>query len=272
MRSPERYSTGHSSSTTRAGSSELARIDALVLVGVDRRGKRHRALRRFAKRRPMLAASKRTVVCWCMGLTQHHNGVENIQEMVNLLLLARKHGPLGAGALCMRGHSNVQGDRTMGIWEKMDDAFLDRLRDSFTSSRLASTGSTPSAPSTRWPMAAWSVHLARRQFPFRNAGHRSRRARTEQRAAQRAHRHEAQSLPFLHRRYVAAPPLPQPHRARHAGIGAADHLGREYREQGLVARAGTWLQRRPTCAVRWQSSAAWRRRPSAAAPPSTGMR
>jgi len=79
----------------------------------------------------MLAASERTVVCWCMGLTQHHNGVENIQEMVNLLLLRGNMGRKGAGALCIRGHSNVQGDRTMGIWEKMDDAFLDRLRDEF---------------------------------------------------------------------------------------------------------------------------------------------
>ena len=79
----------------------------------------------------MLAKSERTVVCWCMGLTQHHNGVENIQEMVNLLLLRGNMGRSGAGALCIRGHSNVQGDRTMGIWEKMDDAFLDRMRDEF---------------------------------------------------------------------------------------------------------------------------------------------
>lgn len=79
----------------------------------------------------LLAESKRTIVCWCMGLTQHHNGVENIQEMINLLLLRGNMGRPGAGALCIRGHSNVQGDRTMGIWEKMDDAFLDRLRDEF---------------------------------------------------------------------------------------------------------------------------------------------
>ena len=79
----------------------------------------------------MLAVAKRTIMCWCMGLTQHHNGVENIQEMVNLLLLRGNMGRHGAGALCIRGHSNVQGDRTMGIWEKMDDAFLDRLRDEF---------------------------------------------------------------------------------------------------------------------------------------------
>jgi len=89
------------------------------------------ALPEIRRAASMLAASERTVVCWCMGLTQHHNGVENIQEMVNLLLLRGNMGRKGAGALCIRGHSNVQGDRTMGIWEKMDDGFLDRLRDEF---------------------------------------------------------------------------------------------------------------------------------------------
>jgi len=88
-------------------------------------------LEEIRKAAAMFATSKRTVICWCMGLTQHHNGVENIQEMVNLLLLRGNIGRRGAGLLCVRGHSNVQGDRTMGIWEQMDDGFLDRLRDEF---------------------------------------------------------------------------------------------------------------------------------------------
>ena len=71
--------------------------------------------------------SERTIACWAMGLTQHKNGVANIQEVVNFLLLRGNIGRPGAGACPVRGHSNVQGDRTMGIWEKMDDAFLDRL-------------------------------------------------------------------------------------------------------------------------------------------------
>jgi molybdopterin-dependent oxidoreductase alpha subunit len=76
-------------------------------------------------------ASKRTIVCWAMGLTQHKNAVSNIQEIVNFLLLQGNIGRPGAGACPVRGHSNVQGDRTMGIWEKMPDAFLDRLGEEF---------------------------------------------------------------------------------------------------------------------------------------------
>ncbi|MGA7120004.1 MAG: FdhF/YdeP family oxidoreductase [Polyangiaceae bacterium] len=75
--------------------------------------------------------ARRTIVCWAMGLTQHKNGVANIQEIVNFLLLRGNIGRPGAGACPVRGHSNVQGDRTMGIWEKMPEAFLDRLGAEF---------------------------------------------------------------------------------------------------------------------------------------------
>lgn len=75
--------------------------------------------------------SERTVVCWAMGLTQHKNGVANIQELVNLVLLRGNIGRPGAGLCCVRGHSNVQGDRTMGIWERMSDEFLDKLGAEF---------------------------------------------------------------------------------------------------------------------------------------------
>ncbi|MBV9948093.1 MAG: FdhF/YdeP family oxidoreductase [Myxococcales bacterium] len=71
--------------------------------------------------------SKATIVCWAMGLTQHVNAVDNIQAIVDFLLLRGMIGKPGAGACPVRGHSNVQGDRTMGIWEKMPDAWLDRL-------------------------------------------------------------------------------------------------------------------------------------------------
>lgn len=71
--------------------------------------------------------SERTIVCWAMGITQHQNGVANVREIVNLLLLRGNVGRPGAGACPVRGHSNVQGDRTMGIWEKMPAAFLDAL-------------------------------------------------------------------------------------------------------------------------------------------------
>ncbi|MCW2495175.1 molybdopterin dinucleotide binding domain-containing protein, partial [Jatrophihabitans sp.] len=75
--------------------------------------------------------AKRVIVCWAMGLTQHRNAVATIREIVNFLLLRGNIGRPGAGACPVRGHSNVQGDRTMGIWEQMPDTFLDRLHDEF---------------------------------------------------------------------------------------------------------------------------------------------
>ncbi|SIN70999.1 oxidoreductase alpha (molybdopterin) subunit [Singulisphaera sp. GP187] len=76
-------------------------------------------------------AADRVIVCWAMGLTQHKNGVANIQEVVNLLLLRGNLGRPGAGACPVRGHSNVQGDRTMGIYERPSADFLDRLGRTF---------------------------------------------------------------------------------------------------------------------------------------------
>ncbi|WP_204809055.1 FdhF/YdeP family oxidoreductase [Mycobacterium riyadhense] len=79
----------------------------------------------------MLVASQRTVVCWAMGLTQHAHAVATIGEITNLLLLRGMIGKPGAGVCPVRGHSNVQGDRTMGIWEKMPEAFLASLDREF---------------------------------------------------------------------------------------------------------------------------------------------
>jgi molybdopterin-dependent oxidoreductase alpha subunit len=76
--------------------------------------------------------SERTIFCWAMGLTQHKNAVANIQEIVNLMLLRGQIGKRGAGLCPVRGHSNVQGDRTMGIWERPTDDFLDKLGMEFS--------------------------------------------------------------------------------------------------------------------------------------------
>ena len=76
-------------------------------------------------------AADKVIVCWAMGLTQHRNAVATIKEIVNFLLLRGNIGRPGAGPCPVRGHSNVQGDRTMGIWEKMPDAFLNKLSDEF---------------------------------------------------------------------------------------------------------------------------------------------
>ncbi|MEU9181175.1 FdhF/YdeP family oxidoreductase [Streptomyces sp. NPDC048550] len=79
----------------------------------------------------MILASKRTIVCWAMGLTQHKHSVATIREVVNLLLLRGNIGRPGAGVCPVRGHSNVQGDRTMGIFERPAPAFLDSLDREF---------------------------------------------------------------------------------------------------------------------------------------------
>ncbi|GAA4829022.1 FdhF/YdeP family oxidoreductase [Algivirga pacifica] len=79
----------------------------------------------------LLANHNKIIACWAMGLTQHVNAVDNIQEVVNLLLLKGSIGKEGAGTCPVRGHSNVQGDRTMGIHERPSKALLDKLASSF---------------------------------------------------------------------------------------------------------------------------------------------
>lgn len=75
--------------------------------------------------------AERVIITWAMGLTQHKKAVPTIKEIINLLLLRGNIGKPGAGPSPIRGHSNVQGDRTMGIWEKMPSGFLDAIRDEF---------------------------------------------------------------------------------------------------------------------------------------------
>jgi molybdopterin-dependent oxidoreductase alpha subunit len=79
----------------------------------------------------MVMGTDRLIVAWAMGLTQHKNAVSSIQECMNLLLLKGAIGRKGAGALPVRGHSNVQGDRTMGVWERVTPQFLDALGKEF---------------------------------------------------------------------------------------------------------------------------------------------
>ncbi|WP_070137209.1 FdhF/YdeP family oxidoreductase [Crocinitomix algicola] len=79
----------------------------------------------------LFIAKKKIVICWAMGLTQHENGVNNIREVVNILLLKGSIGIEGGGTCPVRGHSNVQGDRTMNIWEKPKSEFIDRLDERF---------------------------------------------------------------------------------------------------------------------------------------------
>ncbi len=104
----------------------LQRLDFEGLVrqsGVDRA--------RIEETVEVLKHKKKIIACWAMGLTQHKNAVATIQEIVNLLLLKGSIGKPGAGTCPVRGHSNVQGDRTMGIYEKPAPALLGALEKNF---------------------------------------------------------------------------------------------------------------------------------------------
>lgn len=90
------------------------------------------SIEEIKKAADLLKKHHKIIACWAMGLTQHKNAVGNIQEIVNLLLLKGSIGKEGAGTCPVRGHSNVQGDRTMGIIEKPKPEFLDRLGKAFS--------------------------------------------------------------------------------------------------------------------------------------------
>ena len=79
----------------------------------------------------LVRSSPRIIVCWAMGITQHRDAVATIRDMVNFVLVTGNIGRPGAGLSPIRGHSNVQGDRTMGVWDKPTDAFLDAVQERF---------------------------------------------------------------------------------------------------------------------------------------------
>jgi molybdopterin-dependent oxidoreductase alpha subunit len=76
----------------------------------------------------LIKNKSKIIVCWAMGITQHKNAVFTINELVNLLLVKGSIGKPGAGTCPTRGHSNVQGDRTVGIFDKPHEALLDQIK------------------------------------------------------------------------------------------------------------------------------------------------
>ena len=88
-------------------------------------------MEQIAQAAEIAMAARSIIVCWCMGLTQHKNSVATIQDIINFLLLRGNIGRPGAGPCPVRGHSNVQGDRTVGIWDKPKPEFLDKLAAEF---------------------------------------------------------------------------------------------------------------------------------------------
>jgi molybdopterin-dependent oxidoreductase alpha subunit len=89
------------------------------------------SLQQIRETADLLIKNNKIIICWAMGLTQHKNSVITIQEVVNILLLKGSIGKEGAGTCPVRGHSNVQGDRTMGIYEKPSTQFLNKLDEVF---------------------------------------------------------------------------------------------------------------------------------------------
>ncbi|NQD36753.1 FdhF/YdeP family oxidoreductase [Permianibacter sp. IMCC34836] len=110
---------------------DVANESWLVLCAAS--GLTEAALRDVAKR---YALSNATMITWCMGITHHEHAVATIQHIVNLLLLRGNIGKPGAGALPVRGHSNVQGDRTMGATSSVSVQFLDNLEAAFPDAKL----------------------------------------------------------------------------------------------------------------------------------------
>ncbi|WP_439555348.1 FdhF/YdeP family oxidoreductase [Dyadobacter sp.] len=97
---------------------ELARICGIELAQIEETAR-------------LLASKSKIIICWAMGLTQHKNAVDTIKEVVNLLLLKGSIGKPGAGTCPVRGHSNVQGDRTVGIFEKPSESLLNAIERNF---------------------------------------------------------------------------------------------------------------------------------------------
>ena len=107
----------------RQAMADVSWRDLVAATGVP-----EKTLRRVAE---TVRTSRATIVCWAMGLTQHKHSVPTLRDVVNVLLLQGNIGRPGAGVCPVRGHSNVQGDRTMGIYEKPSETFLSALDAEF---------------------------------------------------------------------------------------------------------------------------------------------
>ena len=117
----QQYTAGYDAFIKSLAQFELADLAAQCSLTVDQ----------IREAVDLFTHTPKLIICWAMGLTQHRNAVETINEVINLLLLKGSIGIEGGGASPIRGHSNVQGDRTMGIWEKPKPEFLDSLKRVF---------------------------------------------------------------------------------------------------------------------------------------------
>ena len=107
----------------------LAQVDATPWELIERQS--GLSLHEIEQAARMYAKAEKVIICWAMGITQHRHSVATVQEIANLQLLCGQIGKPGAGLCPVRGHSNVQGDRTMGIDEKAPAWLSDALAKRF---------------------------------------------------------------------------------------------------------------------------------------------
>jgi anaerobic selenocysteine-containing dehydrogenase len=165
----------------------------------------------------MYCKAKNVIMCWAMGLTQHTHSVPMIQEIVNLQLLRGNMGREGAGVSPVRGHSNVQGDRTMGINELPPTALLDALEARFAFKVPREEGHNT--------VTAIKAMEAGHSKVFIGLGGNFAQATPD---TPRTHA----ALPPGHRQGRADPAVPGPHRHRHAGHRPSRHHGRRHVQHG----------------------------------------
>ena len=153
-----------------------------------------------------------------MGLTQHKNAVATIQEIMNFLLLGGNIGRPGAGPCPVRGHSNVQGDRTMGIWERMNDKFMEKLGDEFRFHAAAEHGTDTVETIKQMHDGQIRVFVGMGgNFLAATPDTEYTAKALQQLPADRARLDQAQSLASHHRRNRADSAVPRPLRDRSAG-------------------------------------------------------
>ena len=168
-------------------------------------------------------------LCWAMGITQHRNAVATIQEIINVALLQGNIGKPGAGLCPVRGHSNVQGDRTMGIWERPPQHFLDALQEEFGFDPPREDGLDTVASIRALRDGTAKVFFAHgRQLRRGRAGHPRHRGGDASRRPHRAGLDQAQPLPRGARRGGADPADARPHRA-----GPHRRRGQQRHRRGL---------------------------------------
>ena len=159
--------------------------------------------------------SQRMITCWAMGITQHKNGVANVQTIANFNLLRGQIGRQGAGVCPVRGHSNVQGDRTVGIWEQMSDKFMKALGKGIPLHPARQTRLRRSLrPAGYARRKSKSLLRYGRQFPRAMPRHRIRRRSLPPHEIERASLHEVKPQSSHHRRTSAHPPVSRTNRKR----------------------------------------------------------